>query len=283
MYFNFENTRLSRQEILECQSILQKQNPKIDDDLHQIWYLMDKVWDEMGCDNQNLDWEKIGQYYSHPIWMLNGLFIENHDLSIKIRKTIAAYIAKQNFTRLCDWGGGFGTLAREISKLNPHLIIDIYEPYPSEYGKKCIQDFRNISFVDKIEDELYDCLVTTDVLEHLDDPLHGLSEIYRTLKKDGIALIGHCFYPVIKCHLPKNFHYRYSFNFFAKKYGFKKLKRLNGAEYINVFQKTNKSTNKALNIEKNLSKIFYSVVSQLEFLRPFCQKIKHAILNKKTL
>jgi len=37
---------------------------------------MDLVWDDYGCDNKNLNWENIGKFYSHPVWLLNGLFIE---------------------------------------------------------------------------------------------------------------------------------------------------------------------------------------------------------------
>jgi len=34
---------------------------------------MDLIWDDYECDNKKLDWEKIGKFYSHPVWLLNGL------------------------------------------------------------------------------------------------------------------------------------------------------------------------------------------------------------------
>lgn len=277
---DINNQKLTEKDKDELKQILAMQNPKISDDLKQIWYLMDKIWDEMECDNKKLNWNKIGKYYSHPIWLLNGLFIEQHALSMHIRKIIASYIVKQNFKRICDWGGGFGTLAREIALLDPNLMIDIYEPYPSEYGKKCIQDFPNIKFINKIQNNFYDCLVTTDVLEHLDNPLDGLSNIYNALQENGTALIGHCFYPVIKCHLPKNFHYRYTFNYFASKIGFKKIKILENSEYITIFQKKQKTTSSELQFQKKLSQILFSLILRIKVLHSFYKKIKLSFFKK---
>lgn len=134
LQINLDNPKITQEEKSELKKLLAMQNPNISDDLEQIWYLMDKVWDEMGCDNKNLDWEKIGRYYSHPVWLLNGLFIENHNLSMQIRENLAEYIAQQDFKHICDYGGGFGTLARTIAQKCPNSHIYIYEPHPSQYG-----------------------------------------------------------------------------------------------------------------------------------------------------
>ena len=32
------------------------------------------------------------------------------------------------------------------------------------------------------------------------------------MKPDGLLVFVNCFYPVIQCHLPENFHFRFSFN-----------------------------------------------------------------------
>lgn len=45
--------------------------------LEQLWQVMDEPWKEFGCDPNVMD-ERIGAYYSHPVWVLNGLFIEQH-------------------------------------------------------------------------------------------------------------------------------------------------------------------------------------------------------------
>ena len=41
--------------------------------LEQLWLLMDEVWVELDCDQKIID-ERIDKYYSHPVWLLNGLF-----------------------------------------------------------------------------------------------------------------------------------------------------------------------------------------------------------------
>jgi len=47
--------------------------------LQQIWAAMDFVWDQIGVDNRNPDLEKLSEVYSHPVWLLNGLFIEQDE------------------------------------------------------------------------------------------------------------------------------------------------------------------------------------------------------------
>ncbi|MDO7253605.1 class I SAM-dependent methyltransferase [Helicobacter cappadocius] len=236
MTIELENKDLTPQERESIEFLLNSQNPQIHDDLEQIWYLMNKVWDEMGCDNKNIDWDKLGKYYSHPVWLLNGLFIENHDISIQVRENIADYIAKKDFQTIVDYGGGFGTLAKAIAKKSPDKQIFIYEPFPSEYGKRCVANYPNIDFISKLESE-FDCIIATDVLEHLEDPLESFEEMLGYLKINGEAIIGNCFYPCIKCHLPQNFHYRYSFDSFAKFMGLKNLGILKNT-YATIFLKT---------------------------------------------
>lgn len=237
MNIDLNNKALSEYEKQEVQKLLDSQNPTITDELEQIWYLLNRTWEEMGCDNKTLDWEKIGRFYAHPVWLLNGLFIESHDISMNIRQSITHYVAQKGFKHICDYGGGFGTLAREIAKACPDSMIEIYEPFPSEYGQKCIAQFPNISFVSTLQAERYDCLISTDVLEHVDDVLGTFHTMLASLKIDGEALIGNCFYPVIDCHLPKHFHFRYTFKYIAQQMGVKYLGDIQGAEYVQIYHK----------------------------------------------
>lgn len=237
---NLNDPKITANEKHELEKLLATQNPNISDNLEQIWYLMDKVWDDMGCDNTNLDWEKIGKYYSHPIWLLNGLFIENHDLSMQTRENIADHISQKGFKHICDYGGGFGTLAKSIAKKCPNSIIYIYEPHPSHYGAECIKEFKNITFINTLQENFYDCVIATDVLEHVEFPLRILQEMIQSTKVEGEVIIANCFYPYIKCHLPHNFHLRYTFDYFAQKMGVKKIGKL-PKTHASVFKKTNHS------------------------------------------
>lgn len=270
MTINLQEKNLTEQEKLGVERLLESQNPDITDDLEQIWYLLNKTWQDMGCDNKKLDWDKIAQFYAHPVWLLNGLFIETHDLSMQIRKSIALYIAQQGFKRICDYGGGFGTLAREIAQICPDIEIDIYEPFPSEYGKKCIANFTNICFVSELKKDYYDCLISTDVLEHVDNVLETFNTMLESLQVGGKALIGNCFYPVIDCHLPKHFHFRYTFKHITTLMGVTYIGNIQGAEYVQIYHKS-KSTQASLAVKLagGGSRCLFPLLNMVRFvLRP---------------
>jgi 2-polyprenyl-6-hydroxyphenyl methylase/3-demethylubiquinone-9 3-methyltransferase len=231
-------------------------------DLEQMWYLMDKIWEEYGCDNKKLDWGKIANFYSHPVWLLNGLFIEQHELSMQHREVISNWIVKHHSKRVIDYGGGHGTLAKLLSQKNPELIIDIYEPHPSEYALKEVSIFPNIHFVSRLNN--YDCLISTDVIEHVPDPLLTLSEMMKSVHLQGVLIVANNFTPVIKCHLPQTFHLKYTFNRFAEMMGLEVLGGLSGSHAI-IFKKVDE---KAINWYKirffeYISKLCYPLIKLL--------------------
>jgi SAM-dependent methyltransferase len=206
--------------------------------LHQIWQLMDQVWDNLGCDNNDLDQDKITAFYKHPIWLLNGFFIEQHELSLQHRHVISNWIVQQLNDvngNVLDFGGGFGTLARMIANKSNSIKIDIYEPYPSDFSISQCSCYPAISFVDNLNDK-YDFLVSTDVLEHVPDPLELLWQMIESVNMNGYLVIANCFYPVIKCHLPSTFHFRYSFDEFAKVMGLTTIGLCEGS-HATIYQK----------------------------------------------
>ena len=142
------------------------------------------------------------------------------------RHAIADWIVRNNreysLNTVIDYGGGFGTLARLIAKKKPRIQITIYEPQPSDFAINQAARWANISFLSTIDRE-YDCLVSTDVLEHVPDPLKTLSEMIDAVRQDGYLIIANNFYPVIKCHLPRTFHLRYTFDGFASIMGCEKI------------------------------------------------------------
>ena len=213
LLMKFDKKDLSSRDLKAIESML-SQSPNNPPQLDDVWQLMDNVWNEIGCDNKALDWGMINEFYSHPVWLLNGLFIEQHELSMQHRDAISDWIVNKRFKNVLDYGGGFGTLARLIARKDSNISVDIYEPYPGEYALLRAKDYSNIYFIDNI-DKKYDCLVSTDVLEHVPDPLKLFSEMVGNVKMDGYLIIANNFYPVIKCHLPSTFHLRYTFRIFA--------------------------------------------------------------------
>src|SRR5262249_10602611 len=113
--------------------------------LEQIWLCMDVVWDQLGCNNRSTDVEKIEAFYCHPIWLLNGLFIEQHSESLRHRERVSDWIAKRGAKRIADFGGGFGTLARMIAVKCPQSDVEVIEPYPHPLAVAKSEEFANVS------------------------------------------------------------------------------------------------------------------------------------------
>jgi 2-polyprenyl-6-hydroxyphenyl methylase/3-demethylubiquinone-9 3-methyltransferase len=98
----------------------------------------------------------------------------------------------------------------------------------------------------------------------------------KNVKFGGYLIIANCFYPVIKCHLPQNFHFRYSFNFFAKLMGLKKIGLLQGS-HATLFKKVDKQIDwRYLRFFEKLSKFLFPIIESLKnSLRP----IKYLIIR----
>lgn len=191
----------------------------IDLTLEQMWHLMDQAWKECGCDNRHPDLERYARFYSHPVWLLNGMFVEQHDVSMGHRHAITASVAGLHPDRVVDFGGGFGTLARLLAEALPEGEVHVCEPYPPRHGIASCNAYTNIHFVPQLREAHYDALVSTDVLEHVPDPLALLAEMINAVRPGGHLFIANCFFQVIQCHLPCTFHLRYNFNSFCRELG----------------------------------------------------------------
>ncbi len=106
------------------------------------------------------------------------------------RKSIAEYFKDKRRLKILDYGGGFGTLAKEIAKITPLSEVDIYEPYASKYAYENIQEFKNIKIVINLKENYYDVLANTDILEHTEKPTELIAIYNKCLKKGGM-LISH--------------------------------------------------------------------------------------------
>jgi len=249
-------------------------------DLEIIWQLMDMIWDEYGCDNKKLNWSNIGKFYSHPVWLLNGLFIEQHTLSMQHRNAIGDWMLDHpSISKILDYGGGFGTLARLIADKNPSLLVDIYEPHPSVYAKQKVSKYPQIRFIRNIS-EKYDVLVSTDVLEHVPDPLKTLEKMISSINDNGYLVIANNFFPVTKCHLPQTFHLRYSFNLFAKLMGLVLIGALKGSHATIFSKRDDNSVNWP--VVRLSEKISSSVFPLIEFLKPVLKPIYRLIKHENT-
>ena len=54
-----EDKYLTKLEKNDINKLLKRENINISDNLEQMWYMIDLVWDDYGCDNKNLNWENM--------------------------------------------------------------------------------------------------------------------------------------------------------------------------------------------------------------------------------
>lgn len=178
--------------------------------LEEMWTILDEPWRELKCD-PNIPDGRVRVFYSHPVWLLNGLFIEQHAESLRARRQFTDWIADQCPRRVADVGGGFGSLARMIGAACPSALVDVIEPHPHPVAVARAKLTANVRYRTKLTGE-YDILVATDVFEHVQDPLRLAAETATALRHGGHYLIANCFYPLVLCHLPNTFHFRHSWD-----------------------------------------------------------------------
>jgi 2-polyprenyl-3-methyl-5-hydroxy-6-metoxy-1,4-benzoquinol methylase len=203
-----------------------------------IWKEMDRVWNALGLENHTaLQGQAIGEFYSHPIWVINGVFSAVDSVSVKHRDSIAEFVSRIGVKRAADYGGGFGELALRLHVVNLKIQIDIVEPYPSKLGMLRVAGKTGIQFVNELDGE-YDCVIAQDVLEHVEDPIRLACKIAAAVRVGGVVIFANCFYPVIQCHLPSTFHLRHTFPMVMRAHGLRYLGRVEGASHAQIFKRT---------------------------------------------
>jgi len=205
--------------------------------IDELWEEIDRIWDTFSLSNQmSLHSQKIGDFYSHPVWILNGLFSVFDHTSASHRNAITKFITSISAKKIGDFGGGFCELAIKLSNACPDATIRIIEPFPSELGKHRISDYPNLSFLNIFEED-YDILIAQDVLEHVEQPIELAASLSDALSSGGFVIFANCFFPYIKCHLPHNFHLRYTFSWVVKAAGLEYVGSVPGASHCQIFKK----------------------------------------------
>jgi hypothetical protein len=202
-------------------------------DLQNVWQLMDEQWIAHGCDPDNMD-ERVTAFYQHPVWMLNGLFIEQDGQSLKNRQVFTDWVVSQSPVRVADFGGGFGGLARLVGQALPGSQVEVVDPHPHPAAISLAESTPNVRFVPALSGE-YDLLIATDVFEHVPDPIGLAGETAAFLKVGGQYLIANCFAPVILCHLPQLFYLNVSWDQAMKAMGLEPSEKVQyGRGYLRV-------------------------------------------------
>ena len=203
-----------------------------------VWKEMDRIWAEQKLDNKLRSGEQlIGNYYSHPVWLMNGVFTMSDPASVFFRRAISDFIKSGSFRSIADYGGGFGELALTICKAIPDATVSVIEPYPSRVGLERLRKVENILVVSNINAGNYDVVIAQDVLEHVEDPVGLAFKLASATNENGKVIFANCFYPVIQCHLPATFHLRHTFAWVIRALGLRYVGRIEGATYAQVFER----------------------------------------------
>lgn len=219
---------------------------------------IDRVWHELELDNSIRLAEqqaKVAAFYSHEVWVLNGLFSEQDPVSREHRLAIAEFITKLPVLKVADYGGGSGTLARFIVETKSGIDVDIIEPFPAQIFKTKVESFRSVNFVSQL-DQQYDLLVAQDVLEHVDDPIDLALKLIESVKINGYLIFANRFYPDISCHLPSTFYLRHQFKRVMKFAGLEFLTVVPGAKHALVFKKISVADQSAVCKAINFAKVY---------------------------
>jgi len=92
---------------------------------------------------------------------------------------------------ILEFGAGLGELGMQLSEHNSVYYFDInkeieqFARYLSKGTKRKITFLKN---EEEIKDRMYDVLIVTDVLEHLEEPVEKLKELSDCLKQHGLIL-----------------------------------------------------------------------------------------------
>lgn len=250
---------LSQSDVDYLEIIAKMEHPSVD----WIWQEMDRVWDVLGLDNRRaLQGQAIGDFYAHPIWVVNGVFTATDPISVQHRDSIALFVSRLGVTYVADYGGGFGELALRLHALAPAVKVDIVEPYPSKLGMQRVKGDAGIRFIKEFENQ-YDCVIAQDVLEHVELPLELVEQLVHATKPGGYLIFANCFYPVIKCHLPSTFYLRHTFAWVVSGLGLQFVGQVEGASHALVFLRVG-------NVDMNR---FKRIAGMAKFVGPFCNKI----------
>lgn len=243
-----------------------------------VWREMDRVWEHYALDNRkSLAHQRIGDFYNHPVWLMNGIFTQLDPISTRHRASIAQYLAILGMTNNADYGGGFGELALAMTRVNPIVHVSIIEPYPSRVGTERLKNETRIRFERDLGTGGFDAVVAQDVLEHVEDPVHLAYQIAYAVREGGIAVFANCFFPVIQCHVPSTFHLRHTFPWVMRAMGLRYMGRVGGAAHAQVFQRSGPVN---LNMARSAEHISRLVGPALNSAHSILEQIKHLAVGR---
>jgi SAM-dependent methyltransferase len=89
--------------------------------------------------------------------------------------------------RILDFGAGFGTLTRIVAKAG--VVPDCVEPDARQRASLERAGFRCYAGIEDVPDGAYECVYSSNVLEHIEDDVAALRQIRRALGPGGRIVV----------------------------------------------------------------------------------------------
>jgi 2-polyprenyl-3-methyl-5-hydroxy-6-metoxy-1,4-benzoquinol methylase len=180
------------------------------------------------------DKESVLNFYKHTHSYILELIAANHQVETLFNYYVILDILKRLGISTCfDYGGGIGTFSLLAETFNINCIFSDIESETMSYAKERLKYLNSdVSLFllrpDKIIiPENLECILCTEVLEHIFEPDAIIRAIYKSLRPSGILVVSESFdYIDNFCtHLPRH-KGKGGANFFKylKKIGFKQIK-----------------------------------------------------------
>lgn len=112
----------------------------------------------------------------------------------RVREVLISQVPK-NANTILDVGCGSGWVAKEFLKKNKKIIsLDISktnplkakELYPSQNHFQVVSDSFKLPFAS----DSIDCVIASEIIEHVIDPKNFVKEIFRVVKKEGRVILS---------------------------------------------------------------------------------------------
>lgn len=119
--------------------------------------------------------------------------MNSYDLNKRLRIIFDEMLVKDEITgkSLLDAGCGTGWFSKKALELGADVTsLDVGDALLTEVKSKCNSKLVKGDVCEmKFDDNIFDYVISTEVIEHTPNPRKALQEIYRVLKKQGILIL----------------------------------------------------------------------------------------------